>query len=136
MRPVESHHDQVHRLQEDPRPRDRSHRCRHRRELRLRHLRRHVTRVGKCPAPLRAIRVLSNDKASYSEVLGLAYIAADESVDRAKIHALLAHLSGLPGKKGYFTRTFCEESRYFKPENGERVDAIRAEIDRLELRPR
>jgi adenine-specific DNA-methyltransferase len=31
------------------------------------------------------------------------------------------------------TRTFCEEARYFTPQNGARIDAIRARIDRLDL---
>jgi adenine-specific DNA-methyltransferase len=46
---------------------------------------------------------------------------------------LLAHLDALPPAPGYVTRTFCEDARYFRPENGARIDAIRAEIDRLEL---
>ena len=28
-------------------------------------------------------------------------------------------------RRGYFTRTFCEQSRYFHPDNGMRIDAIR-----------
>src|SRR5262249_15249931 len=46
---------------------------------------------------------------------------------------LLDHLGSLPGERGYVTETFCERARYFRPENGMRIDAIRAEIDRLEL---
>ena len=30
-----------------------------------------------------------------------------------------------PDRRGYFTRTFCEESRYLQPKNGQRVDAMR-----------
>jgi adenine-specific DNA-methyltransferase len=33
------------------------------------------------------------------------------------------------------TETFCRRSRYFRPENGMRIDAVRAGIDRLELDP-
>ena len=91
-----------------------------------------TTRVGQALRRC-GVTVLSNDLASYSEVLGLAYVAADGAVDRERIRTLLAHLASLPGEHGYFTRTFCEQSRYFKPENGERVDAVRAEIDRLQL---
>jgi adenine-specific DNA-methyltransferase len=91
-----------------------------------------TTRVGQ---GLRraGLRVHSNDLASYSEVLGQAYIAAGEDVDRDRIRALLEHLSGLPGQHGYFTETFCVRSRFFQPHNGMRVDAIRDEIDRLSL---
>lgn len=91
-----------------------------------------TTRVGQ---GLRraGLRVHSNDLATYSEVLGQAYIAADETVDRERLRGLLKHLSGLPGEHGYFTETFCVQSRFFQPENGRRVDAIRNEIDRLGL---
>ena len=40
----------------------------------------------------------------------------------------LAELDALPGVRGYVTRTFCEQARYFQPPNGQRIDAIR---DRL-----
>lgn len=91
-----------------------------------------TTRVGQA---LRrsGLVVHSNDLATYSEVLGQAYIAADETVDRRQIRALREHLSGLPPVHGYFTETFCVRSRFFQPHNGMRVDAIRDEIDRLDL---
>jgi adenine-specific DNA-methyltransferase len=91
-----------------------------------------TTRVGQA---LRSagLHVLSNDTASYSEVFGRAYIEAGETLDRARVRSLLAHLDALPPMPGYVTRTFCEDARYFRPENGARIDAIRAEIDRLEL---
>jgi adenine-specific DNA-methyltransferase len=91
-----------------------------------------TTRVGQ--ALRRAgLSVRSNDLATYSEALGQAYVAADESVDRERLRALIAHLGELPGVHGYFTETFCVRSRFFQPRNGMRVDAIRDEIDRLGL---
>jgi adenine-specific DNA-methyltransferase len=91
-----------------------------------------TTRVGQ--ALRRAgIRVHSNDLATYSEALGRAYIAAGEDVDRIRVRELLDHLGSLPGRRGYFTETFCERARFFQPHNGMRVDAIRDEIDALEL---
>ena len=36
------------------------------------------------------------------------------------------------GEHGYFTETFCVQSRFFQPHNGMRVDAIRNEIERLD----
>ena len=78
----------------------------------------------------------SNDTATYSEALGQAYIAADEqTLDRVRLRRLLAELSALPGRDGYVTRTFCEEARFFQPQNGRRIDAIRDAIDELELTP-
>ncbi len=76
--------------------------------------------------------VVANDLASYSEVLAATYVEADAgAVRRADIEEKLRALNALPGVHGYFTRTFCVDARYFQPFNGERVDAIRAEIDRI-----
>jgi adenine-specific DNA-methyltransferase len=76
--------------------------------------------------------VLANDLATYSEVLATTYVATDRRrVDPAALRAKLAHLAALPGRDGYFTRTFAEDARYFQPHNARRIDAIRPEIDRI-----
>jgi adenine-specific DNA-methyltransferase len=90
-----------------------------------------TTRVGQA-LRRQGLQVVSNDSATYSEVLGQAYIAAD-GADRAAVAAMLASLDELPGRRGYFTETFCEGARYLQPDNGARVDAIRDAIDTLEL---
>lgn len=78
--------------------------------------------------------VVANDLASYSAVLAEAFIATDaDEIDIERMQDLLNHLNTLPGEPGYITKTFCEEARYFHPRNGQRIDAIRTEIDRLEL---
>ena len=93
-----------------------------------------TTRVGQA---LRAsgIEVVSNDTAAYSEAFGLAYIAAGPDVDRLRVRRLLRRLQALPPVDGYVTETFSRRSRYFRPENGRRIDAAREEIDRLDLDP-
>jgi adenine-specific DNA-methyltransferase len=93
-----------------------------------------TTRVGQ---ELRraGLVVHSNDLATYSETLGQAYIAADETLDRPRIRRLLAELAALEPVHGYFTETFCVQSRYLQPANGMRVDAIRDAIDRLDVTP-
>jgi adenine-specific DNA-methyltransferase len=79
----------------------------------------------------RDIEVTATDSASYSEVLSDCYIATDaDDIDHEALSAELARLNALAGEPGYVTRTFCEESRYFQPRNGARIDAIRAAIDR------
>ncbi len=93
-----------------------------------------TTRVGQ---GLRraGLEVLSNDMATYSEALGYAYIAADESTDRAKVARVLRELAALPGELGYFTQAFCVDARYFQPHNGARIDAIRDAIETYDLDP-
>jgi adenine-specific DNA-methyltransferase len=79
----------------------------------------------------RGIEVTATDVASYSEVLSDCYIATDaETIDRHVLQGEIDRLNALPGERGYVTRTFCEESRYFQPRNGARIDAVRAAIER------
>lgn len=77
----------------------------------------------------RGAHVTACDLATYSEVLARCYIETDaDLVDRRELDEALAHLAALPGHHGYFTETFCVQSRYFQPFNGERIDAIRDAI--------
>lgn len=74
--------------------------------------------------------VTAVDTATYSEVLAQCYISTDATtVDRGEIADAIAELNTLAGRRGYFTEVFCEQSRYLRPENGERVDAIRDAIE-------
>ena len=74
----------------------------------------------------RGLMVTASDIATYSEVLSDCYVSTDAAaIDLDEVRDVLALLSALPGRPGYFTRTFCEESRFFQPKNGARVDAIR-----------
>lgn len=78
-------------------------------------------------------RVLSNDHNAYAHALATCYVQADAERHADAIGPLLAALAALPGRRGYFTDTFCEQSRYLQPKNGERVDAIRDAIEAWEL---
>jgi len=93
-----------------------------------------TTRVGQALRRL-GLEVHSNDLATYSEVLGRAYIEAGDRVDRAELEALLAELQGLEGREGWFTEAFCRRSRYFQPANGARIEAIREAIEDYALPP-
>lgn len=74
----------------------------------------------------RGAHVTAVDSARYSEVFARCHIATDAgAVDPGAIRAALDRLTVLPGRRGYFTETFCEQSRFFQPFNGMRVDAIR-----------
>jgi adenine-specific DNA-methyltransferase len=92
-----------------------------------------TTRVGQALRGL-GLEVHSNDLATYSEALGHAYIEATEA-DRKAVAPIIERLNALPGRRGYFTESFCERARYLQPHNGARVDAIRDAIDELDLSP-
>lgn len=79
----------------------------------------------------RGMAVTAVDVATYSAVLGECYVATDaDAVDETALAGALARLDALPGRRGYFTETFCERARFFQPRNGARVDAIRDAIER------
>jgi adenine-specific DNA-methyltransferase len=44
---------------------------------------------------------------------------------------ILDELNALPGEDGWIVRAFCQEARYFREENGRRVQAIRQRIDEV-----
>ncbi|HWJ81642.1 MAG TPA: DNA adenine methylase [Nocardioides sp.] len=79
----------------------------------------------------RGVHVTAADVASYSAVLSDCFVATDAAaVDEAALDDEIARLDALPGVPGYFTETFCEQSRFFQPKNGARVDAVRDAIER------
>ena len=80
---------------------------------------------------LRGATVTAVDSARYSEMFGRTWIAADaDSIDRRALATAIDELNALPGSPGYVTDTFCVQSRFFQPHNGERIDAIRDAIAR------
>lgn len=79
----------------------------------------------------RGLAVTAGDVARYAAVFARCYVATDaDGVAPAELADAIAHLDALPGEAGYVTDTFCRRSRYFQPFNGERIDAIRTEIER------
>jgi adenine-specific DNA-methyltransferase len=58
--------------------------------------------------------------------------AEDVLDDAAK---LVREFNGVKGDPGYFTETFCIQSRFFQPKNGQRIDAIRQAIAAKGLEP-
>jgi len=78
----------------------------------------------------RGITVTATDIATYSKVLADCYIVTDAAtVDFAGLDSAIRELNALPGYDGYVTETFCRKSRYFQPKNGQRIDAIRDQIE-------
>ncbi|MFM6980970.1 MAG: DNA adenine methylase [Micrococcales bacterium] len=77
------------------------------------------------------LEVTATDLASYSFVFSKTWIETDANeVSKVELQQALKHLNSLSGEAGYFTKAFCEDARYIQPKNGERIDAIRVEIER------
>lgn len=75
--------------------------------------------------------VTAVDVARYSEVFAQCYISTDANrIDQDDLARALEYLNNLDGYEGYFTETFCVKARFFKPENGKRVDAIRDALEK------
>ncbi len=78
------------------------------------------------------LEVTAVDTTRCSHVLASCYVATDPEADpgiAARAHRAVERLDLLAGRPGYVTATFCEESRFFQPHNGARIDAIRAAIE-------
>jgi len=80
-------------------------------------------------------QVIANDYASYAHCLARCYVQADRSKVFKHAEMLVDEFNTLQGDPGYFTKTFCEDARFFKPDNGQRVDAIRESIAKKALDP-
>jgi len=74
-------------------------------------------------------QVTSNDHNTYAHTLATCYVQADLEDHTAKVEALLKEFNLLPGTEGWFTETYCRESRYFQAKNGARIEAIRNAIE-------
>jgi adenine-specific DNA-methyltransferase len=83
----------------------------------------------------RGYAVTANDHTWYAYRLAQCYVQADARRWREPAQALLAELASVPPAAGYFTRTFCQDARYFQPKNGARIDAIRDAIAGRTLDP-
>ncbi|MCX7993154.1 MAG: DNA adenine methylase [Fimbriimonadales bacterium] len=74
--------------------------------------------------------VHANDYATYAYVLAQALVEADrDDYPPECIQPILETLMQLPPVRGWFTETYCEQARYFRPENGARIEAIREAIE-------
>jgi adenine-specific DNA-methyltransferase len=80
-------------------------------------------------------RVSSNDHNAYAATLARCYVQANSDDWAQEASILIAEFNRLPGEPGYITSTYCEDSRYFQPKNGARIDAIREAIAAKDLDP-
>ena len=73
--------------------------------------------------------VTAVDSARYAHVFAQTWVETDAAaIDEHALRDAIDELDALPGSPGYFTETFCVQSRFFQPHNGERIDAIRDAI--------
>jgi len=80
-------------------------------------------------------QVTANDINTYAYTLAKCYVQADRDLWLSRAERLLNELRRIPPCSGYFTHTYCEQSRFFHPRNGARIDAIREYIHGLDLEP-
>jgi adenine-specific DNA-methyltransferase len=81
-------------------------------------------------------RVISNDLSEYGKVLAEALVVADFETHGAEAQKWIDYYNNTTNTlDGYFTNTFCVESRFFKPKNGKRVDWIREDIEKQNFEP-
>jgi len=81
------------------------------------------------------VRVHANDHNAYAHVLAACYVAADSRRWAEPASRLIAELDAMPGRAGWFTETYAVRSRYLRPENAARAEAIRSHIAALALEP-
>lgn len=78
-------------------------------------------------------QVFSNDHNLFAYHLAHCYVGTDIEDLSPDCSKIIDHLNSLPGQAGFFTENYCLNARFFHPQNGERIDAIRNEIDRLDI---
>jgi adenine-specific DNA-methyltransferase len=83
----------------------------------------------------KGFQLWSNDHNAYAHALATAYVQADREVWIDRAEAVLAELRAVKPEAGWFTQTFCRDARYFHPDNGARIDAVRDRIEAMELEP-
>ena len=80
-------------------------------------------------------RLWSNDHNAYAHTLATAYVQADRERWADRAEAVLSELRTVPPQAGWFTRTFCDEARFFHPDNGAKIEAMRERIETMDLEP-
>ncbi len=103
-----------------------------------------TTRVSQAFAQC-GYRVICNDISSWSKVFGVCYLM--NSYPQQHYQELIDHLNALPGEDGWFTRHYGGDAdsecsiqsddlkKPWQKHNTRKLDAIRAEIERLNVTP-
>ena len=83
----------------------------------------------------RGFRGWSNDHNAYAHTLAVCYVQADRGRWVEKAERVLAELRAVRPEPGWFTRAYCEQARFFHPDNGAVIDAVRERIADMALEP-
>lgn len=93
-----------------------------------------TSRVGHA-LKLAGMRVHANDHNAYAHMLARCHVAADAALWTAPAERLLAELQAVEPQPGWFTELYAVRSRYLRPENAAKAEAIRMRIAALVLPP-
>jgi adenine-specific DNA-methyltransferase len=77
--------------------------------------------------------VVANDHNAYAATAARCYVGADRRSVEVEARHHLEQMQALPAQPGHFTATWCEAARYIHPDNGGRIEAMRAYIDEQDL---
>lgn len=80
-------------------------------------------------------RTIANDHNAYAHAIATCYVQADAERWAEPARRILADLQSLPPRAGWFTATYCEQARYFHPDNGARIEAMREAIAAMGAEP-
>ena len=80
-------------------------------------------------------QIWSNDHNAYAHTLATAYVQADRERWSSRAKTVLAELAAVRPEAGWFTQAYCVDARYFHPENGARIEAMRERIAAMALEP-
>ena len=91
-----------------------------------------TSRVGQALKQL-GLQVSANDHNLYAYTIARCYIESDARAVRDQVQSALETLKDTAPLAGWFTRTYCEESRFFHPDNGAIIEAMRNRIDEMDI---
>ena len=79
-------------------------------------------------------RVIANDLLAYAHVLARCYVEADAEEVLTDATKAIDELNHVAPCAGWFTELYCHRSRYFHPDNGARIEAVRNTIAAMHVR--
>jgi adenine-specific DNA-methyltransferase len=80
-------------------------------------------------------QVHSNDLNTYAHTLATCYVAANREDHIDALPGILAEMNALKPEPGYFTESFCVQSRFFQEHNGAKIDAMRTWVEEQGFSP-